>query len=67
MIIKEYCDSMEKQLAAWRANVEKLLVIAENLPTKDLQADARQRENLQSLVDDIGKVSELLRYECMPA
>lgn len=67
MIVKEYCDRMEKQLAAWRANVEKLLIIAENLQGKDREADERQRKNLQSLIADIGKVSEHLKYECLPA
>ncbi len=67
MIVKEYCESMDKQLAAWRANVEKLLLIAENLSGKDRQTDERQRKELQSLIADIGKVSDLLKYECLPA
>ena len=67
MIVKKYCESMDKQLAAWRTNVEKLLLIAENLSGKDPQADERERKELQSLVADIGKVSEHLKYECLPA
>ena len=34
MIVKEYCESMDKQLAAWRGNVGKLLVITETMPEK---------------------------------
>jgi hypothetical protein len=67
MIVKEYCKSMDKQLAAWQSNVQKLLAIAEHLPGKDPQTDERQRKELQSLVADIGRVSDLLKYECMPA
>ena len=67
MIVKEYCESMDKQLTAWRANVEKLLLISKNLPGKDQQADERQQKELQSLVADIARVSNLLRYECLPA
>lgn len=67
MIVKEYCESMDKQLAAWRANVQKLLLIAEQLPGKDPRDDERQYKNLQSLIDDIGRVSQLLKNECMPA
>jgi hypothetical protein len=67
MIVKEYCESMNKQLVAWRANVERLLLIAENMQGKDQQADERQRKELQSLVADIGRVSDLLKYECLPA
>jgi hypothetical protein len=67
MIVKEYCESMNKQLAAWRANVEKLLLIAKNLSGKDQQTDERQQKELQSLVADIARVSGLLKYECLPA
>jgi len=67
MIVKEYCESMDKQLTAWRANVEKLLLIAENLSGKNSQAYERQRKELQSLVVDIGRVSNHLKYECLPA
>jgi hypothetical protein len=67
MIVKEYCESMEKQLAAWRANVQKMLLIAETLQERDRQADARQVENLQSLIHDLAKVSDRLKYECLPA
>ncbi len=67
MIVKEYCESMDKQLAAWRANVEKLLLIAKNLSEKDQQTDERQQKELQSLVADIARVSALLKYECLPA
>jgi hypothetical protein len=67
MIVKEYCESMDKQLSAWRANVEKLLLIAKKLPGKDQEADELQQKELQSLVADIARVSDLLRYECMPA
>lgn len=58
---------MDKQLTAWQANVEKLLLISKNLPGKDQQADERQQKELQSLVADIARVSDLLRYECLPA
>ncbi len=68
MIVREYCDSMERQLAAWRANVEKLLIISETLagpaPTAD---ENKQKEDLQTLVDDICKVAELLKEECLVA
>ena len=67
MIVKEYCKSMDKQLAAWKANVEKLLVRADRLSGKDRESDERRRTELQSLVDDIGRVSDLLKNECMPA
>jgi hypothetical protein len=58
---------MDKKLAAWRENVEKLLALEESLPAKDPQADARQRKELQSLVADIGRASNLLKFECLPA
>lgn len=68
MIVREYCDSMEKQLVAWRANVQKLLIIRETVagpaPTAD---DNKQKEDLQTLMDDIGKVAELLKEECLVA
>ncbi len=68
MMVKEYCESMNRQLAAWRANVEKLLLIAEALrdstPPVD---DHRQREKLQSLIDDIGRVADMLKQECLVA
>jgi hypothetical protein len=67
MIVKEYCESMGRQLMAWQANFQKLLLLAERLPGKDRQENARQIENLQSLIHDIGKVSDLLKYECLPA
>ena len=67
MIVKEYCESMGKQLAAWRSNVQKLLLIAEQLPGKYEQADVRRQKALQSIIDDLGSVSELLKKECMPA
>ncbi len=69
MIVKEYCESMNRQLVAWRANVEKLLLIAEALlgsspPSAD---DHQQREKLQSLIDDIGRVADMLKQECLVA
>ena len=67
MIVKEYCESMGKKLIAWQTNVEKLQIIAESLSGKDPQADERQRKNLQAIIADIGKISERLKYECMPA
>ncbi len=67
MIVKEYCESMNKQLAAWRANVEKLLFITKNLSVQDQQTEERQQEELQSLITDIARVSDLLKYECLPA
>jgi len=67
MIVKEYCESMQKQLAAWRANIQKLLLIAEALQGKDRQEDARQIANLQAIIHDLGKVSDMLKYECLPA
>jgi len=67
MIVKEYCESMDKQLAAWRANVEKLMLIEKKLSGKDQQEDERQQKELQSLADDIARVSDLLKYECLPA
>ncbi len=68
MIVKEYCESMERQLAAWQANVRKLLMVAEAVSgmAPSVNVD-RQRENLQSLVDDIGKTAELLKQECLVA
>ncbi len=68
MIMREYCDSMERQLAAWRGNVQKLLMIAETLTGPTPSADEyQQREDLQSLIDDIGKAAELLKQECLVA
>jgi CRISPR/Cas system-associated endonuclease Cas3-HD len=67
MIVKEYCESMQKQLAAWRANVQKLLLIAEAVEGKDRQEGARQIANLQAIIHDLGKVSDMLKYECLPA
>jgi len=67
MIVKEYCESMNKQLAAWRANVEKLLFITKNLSVQDQQTEERQQEELQSLITDIARASDLLKYECLPA
>ncbi len=68
MVVQEYCASMNRQLAAWRANVEKLLLIVEALPDLTQPADEhRQREELQSLIDDLGKVAELLKQECLVA
>ncbi len=68
MIMKEYCESMQRQLAAWRANVEKLLTIADALaglaPSPD---DHQQRESMQSLIEDIGRVTEMLKQECLVA
>jgi hypothetical protein len=58
---------MDRQLAAWRSHVGKLLVIAETIPGKDPATDAKQIENLQSLIADIGSVSNLLKKECLPA
>jgi hypothetical protein len=52
--VKEYCKSMDKQLAAWKANVEKLLVRADRLSGKDRESDERRRTELQSLVDAEG-------------
>jgi hypothetical protein len=54
VIVKEYCKSMDKQLAAWKANVEKLLVRADRLSGKDRESDERRRTELQSLVDAEG-------------
>lgn len=65
--MKEYCDSMQKKLDAWRVNVQKLLVIAETLTGGDAFAHARRIEDLQSLVQDIERVSLLLKRECLPA
>jgi hypothetical protein len=67
MIVKEYCESMEKQLTAWRANVQKLLLIAEALQGKDRLENARQIENLQSIIHDLTRVTDRLKYECLPA
>ncbi len=67
MIVKEYCGSMQKQLAAWRANVQKLLMIAEALSGEDPQADTKRIEDLKSLIQDIGKASDMLKYECLIA
>jgi hypothetical protein len=68
IIVKEYCESMEKQFAAWRANVEKLLLISEALQGLTPSTDEhRQREDLQSLIDEIGKAAELLTQECLVA
>lgn len=68
IIVKEYCESMEKQFAAWRANVEKLLLISEALQGLTPSTDEhRQREDLQSLIDEIGKAAELLKQECLVA
>ncbi len=68
MIVREYCDSMERQLADWRANVETLLIMSETVagpaPTAD---ENKQQEDLQALMDDIGKVAELLKEECLVA
>ena len=68
MIVKEYCESMEKQFAMWRANVEKLVFISEALQGSTPSTDVhQQREDLQSLIDDIGKAAELLKQECLVA
>ncbi len=67
MIVKKYCESMEKQLVAWRSNVQKLLMIAETVTGKGSQADAKQIEDLKSLIQDIGKVSDRLKEECLAA
>ncbi len=68
MIVKEYCENMNRQLVAWRANVEKLLLIAEALRDSTPAADDhRQREELQSLIDDIGRVAGMLKQECLVA
>jgi hypothetical protein len=58
---------MEKQLGAWRANVQTLLAITEKLPAGDRRADGRQLERLQALIQDTGRVTDLLRHECLPA
>ncbi len=68
MIVQEYCTSMNRQLAAWRANVQKLLVISEALSGATPSANEnQQREDLQTLIDDIGKVAEMLKQECLVA
>lgn len=67
MIMKDYCISMEKQLAAWRNNVNTLLLIAQNLPGKNRDEDARQKRELEVLISDLTRVAEQLRKECMPA
>jgi hypothetical protein len=67
MIVKEYCESMEKKLTVWRSNVEKLLLVAEQMSGSDPEADVRRRQSLESLITDIGKVAERLKYECLPA
>ncbi len=68
MIVQEYCESMNRQLAAWRENVRKLLVISESLSGISPSANEhQQREDLQTLIDDIGKVAEMLKKECLVA
>ena len=67
MIVKEYCDNMEKLLAAWRNNITALLKISEAVPGRDADADARQVENLKGLIEDLGRVQKLLKNECLPA
>ena len=67
MILREYCDNMEKQLAAWKSNVNAMLTIAQNLPGKNREADEKQKQELESLISDLGRVTDLLRKECMPA
>ncbi len=68
MIVQEYCESMNRQLAAWRENVRKLLVISEALSgaTPSVKEN-QQREDLQTLIDDIGKVADMLKQECLVA
>ncbi len=68
MIMKDYCESMQGLLAAWRANVQKLLMIAEAMSgLAPSETDRQQREDMQSLIDELGKVSELLKQECFVA
>ncbi len=67
MIVKDYCESMEHMLGAWKSNVKKLEVISEIVPEQDPAKKARQTENLQDIIDDLGRVTEMLKKECMPA
>ncbi len=64
MGIMEYCESLQEQLTAWSNNVQLLLQILENLPSTVRQADARQIENLQEIIQRLGKVMALLREKC---
>ena len=65
MGIEAYYNSMEKKLAAWSRNVEVLLLVAKQLHGKNPIDDARQIENLQEVLQGLGKVRSLLKEECL--
>jgi hypothetical protein len=67
MGVKEYCNSMESQLAAWRNKIYELMRLAEKLPVQDVDADAKRLKDMRSLIEDLGKAQELLKKECLPA
>lgn len=61
---EEYCRSLDKQLDAWKSNVETLRTITGKMPGKDPEADARRLDNLREVIEGLGSVKELLKQEC---
>jgi len=61
----EYCRSLDQKITAWKNNVEILMALAEKLPGKDPEADARHRENLRELVQGLANLRKMLREHCM--
>jgi len=67
MVVQEYCKRMERELDAWHTSVESLKKIMEELSNKDRQAARQEIEKLQTIIEGLGNVINMLKKECLLA
>lgn len=62
--VKDYCDSMSKELTTWREEIRDVLNVVETFPENDKKLASTQIGTLRVLVDDLSSKIEKLKNEC---
>ncbi|MGD2186036.1 MAG: hypothetical protein PVI71_07910 [Desulfobacterales bacterium] len=64
MDVSAYCDTLEEQLAEWKAKLYDVIRIVDKLPEGDKETVFPSIRGLHSIVDEIDSEVEQLRTAC---
>lgn len=64
MDVTAYCDSLEKQLTAWKAKLYDVIRVVDKLSDKDKESVFPSIRGLHSILDEIDSEVEQLRTAC---
>jgi hypothetical protein len=64
MDIKSYCDTLEKQLTAWKAKIYDVIRVVDKLPGPEKEAVFPSIKSLHDIVEEIDAQLEQLMTAC---